>query len=738
MALLLSLSARDSFAAQPVTRRVTLSGTVRDTSGAAVQGAGILLRDPEGSETLTTSNARGDFVISDVHPGEVVLVVRAAGFSPKEERLTIAEQDRLPVTVVLLPATIVDAVTVTAARQEPIGALTGAASILNAADLASSPSVMLDDKLKSIPGFSLFRRTSSRTSNPTTQGVTMRGLSSSGASRTLVLVDGVPLNDAFGGWIPWSRIPQTAIERVEILAGATSDMYGTDALSGVIQILTLAPSHFTLRSLADFGSRNTPLASAFVGGAKSGWSGFGSIEAQRSDGYIIQAPEQRGPIDTPAAARYRTVYGTGRYQAANWSAALRGNVFGENRLNGTPLQTNKTSARDLSGELSGSASNSLWLVRGYGGTQDYDQSFTAIDASRTFETMTGLQHVPSSKTGATAQWSVLAGRTSWLLGGDVQRRVGSTNDRVFVRGIETGITSAGGVESDVGAFLRAELALARNVGVAGAVRADHWRLSPDAPASSTQVATELSPRVGVTWRAVEGVAAYATVTNAFRTPTLNELFRNFRVGNVVTNANDRLRPETLSGVDAGVSITRGPASARVSTFWNQLSDAITNRTVSSTPTLITRIRANAGTIHAGGVDLLGEWQILPSVRATVGAEFVHSVYSDSAEPEIVGKRVAQVPKVQTSAAARVNAPFGVLAVVQLRYNSTQFDDDLNRFLLGSATIVDFSASRAMGGGVELFGAVENLSNDDYDVGRTPTRTIGLPRTVRGGIRWIIR
>jgi outer membrane receptor protein involved in Fe transport len=114
------------------------------------------------------------------------------------------------------------------------------------------------------------------------------------------------------------------------------------------------------------------------------------------------------------------------------------------------------------------------------------------------------------------------------------------------------------------------------------------------------------------------------------------------------------------------------------------------------------------------------------------------VYADSAEPDIAGKRVAQVPKVQTSVAVRVNAPLGVLAVGQLRYTGTQFDDDLNRFLLSSATIVDFSASRAMGAGIQIFGAVENVSNADYDVGRTPTRTIGLPRTIRGGIRWTIR
>ena len=101
-----------------------------------------------------------------------------------------------------LPAQTVDLapVVVTAARApEPAGQVPFAVVVLDGADLRAAPAATLDDALRAVPGFSLFRRSDSLTANPTAQGVSLRGLGPSGASRSLVLLDGVPLNDPFGG-----------------------------------------------------------------------------------------------------------------------------------------------------------------------------------------------------------------------------------------------------------------------------------------------------------------------------------------------------------------------------------------------------------------------------------------------------------------------------------------------------------------------------------------------------------
>ena len=179
----------------------------------------------------------------------------------------------------LRPAALAEHVTVTAGRRELRGADTPAATtVVTSADLLSAAATTVDDALRFTPGFTLFRRSSSRAANPTTQGVTLRGLSASGASRTLVLADGVPLNDAFGGWVYWSRIPQAAIDRIEIVRGATSDLYGADAVGGVIQVVPLGAQRTRARLSVDGGSLGTSRVSGFAslaGGASHGGVPFG-------------------------------------------------------------------------------------------------------------------------------------------------------------------------------------------------------------------------------------------------------------------------------------------------------------------------------------------------------------------------------------------------------------------------------------------------------------------------------
>ena len=145
-------------------------------------------------------------------------------------------------------------------------------NVIPASELLSSAAVSIDDALKMVPGFTLFRRTSSRVSNPTAQGVALRGLGGTGASRSLVLANGIPLNDAFGGWIYWDKVPQAAIDRIEVQRGGGSDLYGADAVGGVVQILTVRPGRPTARMLVEGGNMATGRVSLFGGGRTNGWT----------------------------------------------------------------------------------------------------------------------------------------------------------------------------------------------------------------------------------------------------------------------------------------------------------------------------------------------------------------------------------------------------------------------------------------------------------------------------------
>jgi outer membrane receptor protein involved in Fe transport len=722
-----------------------ITGIVRDTSGAVVPGASVVARAPSGEEQQTLAGADGRFAIDapGTGSGELTIIVRAAGFAEKQQRIDAAARE---LSIVLTPASLVEAVTVTASRGAIESGTPAVASVITAESLASTPAPMLDDQLKSVPGFSLFRRSSSRVANPTTQGVTMRGLSASGASRSLVLVDGVPLNDAFGGWIYWDRVPQTALDRVEIVRGGSSDLYGANAVGGVIQILTLSPTRAALRADAEIGSRSTPRISLFGGGAHDRWSGFASGEWQTTDGYVIVEPQAdpskpspnlRGPVDIAANSDYKTLYASGGYQSGAWHAGVRGSLFTEARGNGTPLTNNDTNARELVGDFSGAVAGGFWQARAYGGTQNYNQTFSAVttvNSLRTSESLTQAQHVPSSNTGATAQWTRLAGRTTWSVGADTSRTEGKSEETTFTRNVATGSSANGGVQWETGAFGRISFAAANDVTIVGAVRADRWTSTPTNPAASVAVATELSPKAGVNWRVSDMLVVHGTVTHAFRAPTLNELFRNFRAGSSNTTANDQLSPETLTGTEAGITLHNGPSAMRAVGFFNQLNDAITNVTVSATPTLITRQRRNAGTIHASGLDVEEELALRPAIHLTFGAEYVRSTFVDSLEPGLAGNKVSQVPPLGLSLTLRLNAPAGFLATGQFRYNGATFDDDKNTLPLGSVKVFDAYLSRSVGRGVQIFAAIENLFDSTYEVGNTPLITIGLPRTARIGVR----
>ena len=236
-----------------------------------------------------------------------------------------------------------------------------------------------------VPGFTLFRRTSSRVSNPTAQGVTLRGLGGTGASRSLVLTDGVPLNDAFGGWVYRDKVPQVAIDRVEVLRGSGSDLYGADAVGGVVQILTWHPSQLAARALVEGGGMQTGRISMFGGGRSRGWSYTAGGEWFTTDGYIAVAVEQepgiapRGPIDSEIASKHRSGVASIGYQAGNgWRVDTTGSVFTDNRLNGTPAVINDTASRQGTSEGAGGLAGGLLSARAFAGTQGYDQTFSAV------------------------------------------------------------------------------------------------------------------------------------------------------------------------------------------------------------------------------------------------------------------------------------------------------------------------------------------------------------------------
>ena len=710
-----------------------IRGVVVDISGTPVLDATVV-RVVGGREEPVTLAGDGSFLVA-AEAAEIR--VRAAGFSDAVIRLDGTATDVL--RIVLRPANFADSIVVTADRGASRLPTAASATVLTSAELSNTASGALDDVLRQTPGFTLFRRSSSRTANPTTQGVTLRGVSGSGASRTLVLADGVPLNDPFGSWVYWNRVPLAAIDRVEVVRGGAGDLYGADALGGVIQVLTFSPTRPRLRASVDGGSHSTGRGSLFGGTRIGSWTATAAGELVRTDGTITLDPAVAGPVDVPADSDYSTGFASLGTSHDQWRASVRLSAYSEDRNNGTPVQVNTTDWRQLSAEAGGVLASGAWEVHASGGSQDYYQTFSAVAADRRTERLTMVQTTPSDFLAVAGQWSRFFGRHSLLVGADA-RHTDSTVEEfryTLVGGVNTptGPFLVGGTERNAAVFGRLAIAAGDRVTMSVGLRGDFWKSEPVLQTLPTKSVSFFSPRFGLGYR-VGDFMLQGAVYRAHRTPTLNELHRGFRVGNIQTNPNVLLEPETLTGFEGGVLMTRGNVSLRATAFANVLDGAIANVTLLSTPALITRIRQNSDEIRARGAEFEGDWRPHPSVTVNGQTTFTYSRFEGSvATPALAGNRVPQVPRVQFSTG--ISWASQLLTVAGLvRGSSSQFDDDLNSpaFVLNPFAIVDLSLSRQIARSLQGFFAIENMFDEDYDTGRTPLRTIGWPRTVRAGVR----
>jgi outer membrane receptor protein involved in Fe transport len=689
-------------------------------------------------------------VVSAGHGGP-----RDPGRRPLRRAASAAALVLLPIAVLAddeaKPPRLEEQVTVTAARGEARLADTPASvAVLPRAALDATAAPAVDDALRQVVGFSLFRRTGSRAANPTAQGVSLRGLGASGASRALVLADGLPLNDPFGGWVYWARVPRLAVERVEVLRGGASDLYGSGALGGAVQLVTRPfPSGPQLEAETSGGGQGTLDLSSTARWGRGPWAARLSAQGFRTEGYVPVEEASRGAVDTEAASRHvsvdalveRRAFGAGRVFA-------RGMAYGEERENGTPLQVNDTSVGlGALGLDWGAPESGRGSVRAWGQTQVFRQSFSAVSADRSREDLTRTQRVPADALGVSAQWGRLAGRRHHLLAGVEGRLVeGTTRETVFVRGVATTGIDAGGQDRGGALFLQDRFQAHPRLLLTGSLRLDGW-WHRDGRTVTTPLATGVaatvehperseaawSPRLGALFRAGPSLSLTASAYGAFRAPTLNELYRSFRVGETVTLANAGLEAERLGGGEAGLLLLRGGRSLRLTAFSADVRDAVANVTVSSSPGLLTRQRRNVGRTRSRGLEAEAELRI--ASRGTLAAGYALTdarVTSFPEDPSLEGRRLPQVPRHQATLQARYESEWRL--ALQARWSSAAFEDDRNQLALDGALQLDVLLARAVGGGLEVFAAAENLLDAELVVARTPVPSLAAPRLLRAGLR----
>ncbi len=737
---------------------VAVDGAVRDSTGAPIAGAEVTLsKPPFHTSQITDHDGRFHFGAVPIERG--TLRVQSAGFSPFEQPWNARAQGTQPVEITLAPLGVTERMTVTATRTpQRVNETAASVAVLSNEDLQSSGGVTLDDALGQVPGFMIYRRNGSLTANPTSLGVSLRGVGTSGASRALVISDGIPLGDPFGGWVYWDRIPPTSIESVEIVEGGVSDLYGGDALGGVINVIPRRPLDSSLSFQTFYGNEESPEASFTASLRARQWVALTSTEGFFTNGYVDVLPPLEGTIDTPVASEHGTAQFKIERLVGNQARLFAsGSMFEDSRKNGTPDQNNDTRLRQLAiGANWQSAKAGAFNFRAYGGPEDYDQSFSSIASNQDSETLTDIQRVPSIQTGLGAQWTRTAGNNQTLAAGfDGQQVRGASDELMYSAGSVSTAVGAGGRQRIWGIYGEDIVRIGTRVLITGGVRVDDWRnydalsvTSPLSTAGPLQVVDytprseqALSPRLSALYRARNNFVLRASMYRAFRPPTLNELYRNFRQGNTLTLANSSLTAEQLTGAEAGASYSAWEErlSLRGTFFWSDVSDPIANVTLSTTSSLTTQQRQNLGETRSRGVELEAVGRVSNDLTFTGGLQYVAAtVTSFPADPQLVGLLVPEVPRHDVTLQARYTRPHRLTASLDARYVGSTFDNSPNTLLLNHYFMLDAQASRPLGHSMEIFVAGENLLDERYDVARSPFLTNGPPFLYRAGFRVTLR
>jgi iron complex outermembrane recepter protein len=630
----------------------------------------------------------------------------------------------------------------------PIRDVPAATAVLDRHEIARSPHMLVDDIVRTLPSVGTFRRSSSAIADPTSQGLSLRGVGSSGVSRALVLRDGVPVNDPFGGWVYWRAMSPLDIDRIEIVPSGESALFGDFALGGVMQVFSRPIERDSVDALVSGGSLATGRGAARATTRRGPIGVEIDGELLRSGGYTPIVEAQRGSVDHAADSRHVStgVRATAKQGRSTLHATAR--FFDETLDAGTELTT--ADVRTFSYGAGWRLGDDL-AVELFGGTQRFRQSRARVTPDRSSATLASEQETPSHNYGAAVAWTrrPLKGHTL-VLGADGRLVAGTATDALIPAMPQPDSLverSAGGTQRLAGLFVQDVMELSRRIDVTAALRFDAWQnvsgsrtlrtMSGEETMTSLPEtsARQLSPRVGVLVRASEAVALRGSVYRAFRAPTLNELYRPFQVGTILTAANERLGPETLWGAEAGPQIVVDQVVMRATGFWNQLDDAIANVTLPMPVDGAQRQRQNLGTARIAGLDLDASWRPTRRWTATIGHMFSHAVVTDApAQPALVDKRLAQVPRLRTVAAIAFDEPAWFSATAQVRYLGIQFEDDLNTRLIGSVILVDARVGRRIGAGLAAFASVQNLFDREYLVGRAGVDTGGAPRTFELGLQ----
>ena len=609
--------------------------------------------------------------------------------------------------------------------------------------LVTEPSGRIENALAQVAGLQQFRRSDSRSANPSAQGVTLRALGGNATSRALVLLDGVPMTDPFFGYVPFNALTPERLGEVAVTRGGGSGPFGAGALTGTIALTSAAPADLA------------PFEGAALVNDRGETEVNGTVAAPLGAGYAVASgrwDRGRGFFTTPADQR---VPASVRAGYEDWSAQLRAAVpvtpdielqarmllYEDDRELRFEGARSRSEAQDASLRLVG---RGRWQFDAIAYLQQRNFGNIVVSSTR-FVPVLDQRNTPSTGAGGKLEVRPPVGGGHVLrLGADYRRADGELFENAIsaFTGRVTERRNAGGVNTDLGLFVEDDWTLGALTLTAGA-RADRYTIRDGFFAArdgagvlvedtrySDRAGWQASFRGGVLYRLTPKLRLRAAAYSGLRLPTLNELYRPFVVFPVVTQANADLRNERLRGAEAGADFESGAVSLSLTAFANRLDDAIANVTIGEN----LRQRRNIDAIVARGLEASGDMRLgafsFGASLALTDAEARGSGPADALD----GNRPAQTPRFAASGRLAYRPGERSLVALTLQHVGAQFEDDLETDRLPAYTTLGAYARLPLNGRLALVLRGENLT-DETIVTRNSGGSIdlGVPRTVWAGV-----
>jgi outer membrane receptor protein involved in Fe transport len=633
-------------------------------------------------------------------------------------------------------------IVVTATRSErAVSDLPVSTTVISEDELESVPPTFIDELLRAVPGIQM---NLSGGSAPFTAGqrLSMRGL---GGQRALVLLDGIPIHDAYDGTIQWQKVPFDSLRQIEVVRGGAASLFGNFALGGTVNMLTRPVTESAIRLDLQAASSDTNREALMLDRTVNDRLGLRlSFDRFNSDGYG-RVPNP-GPVDINGWNDSWTAAGRADY---DFSDAMRGFVKA-NRAKihlsqGTPLAVDRHDIFDTSAGMQRMlGSRGLLSTTAFFRTQEEETSSGSILGARESEFLSQASTIPSDVMGASVDWSMSrSGAIAFLsFGVDVQRIETEEHRLQYNRNgsVQREVNLAGS-QQFAGLFGQLSWRPSNRLEILASARVDSYKsydgrelIVKGAQTFYPEVSsTQFDPRVSFRYAVAKGTAIHGAAYRAFKAPTLRELYRSNQMGNSVALANPFLEPETLVGAELGVDWSSDRVHAEVNVFRSDIEGLQSRAPVPGQPNTFQFL--NLGKSRSQGVEAMADVRISPRWAVNLGYTYSDAVVVEDPNPALEGKLIPEVVPRMGSIALRYTGRDATAMTARYRLLSKSYGEAANLAPSPGYRVLDIALSRPILSWLDAYASLENAFDKSYYYVLSPNMSrSGQPRTLSLGVR----